>query len=57
MLKLLKDFSVKKAHNTQVHLSKKLVLEDKLLQKMRTVDGVDVSYVGNVGIGAVTVFN
>ena len=57
MLKLLKNFSVKKAHNTQVHLSKKLVLEDKLLQKMRTVGGVDVSYFGNVGIGAVTVFN
>jgi len=53
--KLNKNFSVKKAHNTQVCLSKKLILEDRLPKKIRTVGGVDVSYVGNVGIGAVTV--
>ena len=53
--KLSKNFSVKKAHNTQVCLSKKLILEDRLPQKIRTVGGVDVSYVGNIGIGAVTV--
>jgi deoxyribonuclease V len=54
-LKLSKNFSVKKAHNTQVCLSKKLSLKDKLPQKIRTVGGVDVSYVGGMGIGAVTV--
>jgi deoxyribonuclease V len=54
-LKLSKNFSVKKAHNTQVCLSKKLILKDKLPQKIRTVGGVDVSYVGGMGIGAVTV--
>jgi deoxyribonuclease V len=55
--KLPKNFSVKKAHNTQGYLSKKLILEDKLPQKIRTVGGVDVSYVGNIGIGVVTVLN
>jgi deoxyribonuclease V len=55
--KLSKNFSVKKAHNTQICLSKKLILEDRLPQKIRTVGGVDVSYIGNLGIGAVTVFD
>jgi deoxyribonuclease V len=55
--KLSKNFSVKKAHNTQICLSKKLILEDRLPQKIRTVGGVDVSYIGNVGIGAATVFD
>jgi deoxyinosine 3'endonuclease (endonuclease V) len=57
VIKLSKNFSVKKAHNTQVCLSKNLILEDKLPTKIRTVGGVDVSYVGNVGIGAVTVLD
>ncbi len=57
MPKLSKNFSVKKAHNTQVCLSKKLILEDRLPQKIRTVGGVDVSYVGSIGIGAVTVLD
>ncbi len=57
MPKLSKNFSVKKAHNTQVCLSKKLILEDRLPQKIRTVGGVDVSYVGSIGIGAITVLD
>jgi deoxyribonuclease V len=55
--KLTRNFSVKKAHETQVCLSKKLILEDRLPHKIRTVAGVDVSYVGNMGIGAVTVLD
>ena len=55
--KLTKNFSVKKAHNTQVCLSKKLILQDRLPQRIRTVGGVDVSYVGTVGVGAVTVLD
>ena len=55
MLKLTKNFSVKKAHNTQVCISKKLILEDRIPQRIRTVGGVDVSYVGGIGIGAATV--
>ncbi len=57
MPKLSKNFSVKKAHQTQVCLSKRLILEDRLPQKISTVAGVDVSYVGTVGIGAVTVLD
>jgi deoxyribonuclease V len=53
--KLSKNFSVKTAHNAQLCLSKKLILEDRLPQKIRTVGGVDVHYVGSLGIGAVGV--
>jgi deoxyribonuclease V len=52
-----KNFSVKKAHNTQVCLSKKPILKDRLPQKIRTIGGVDVSYVGNISIGAITVLD
>jgi deoxyribonuclease V len=38
-------------------LAKKIILADMLPRKIRTVGGVDVSYVGNVGIGVVTVMN
>jgi deoxyribonuclease V len=55
--KLSKNFSVKKAHNTQVCISRKLILEDMLPQKIRTVGGVDVSYFDSKGIGAVTVLD
>lgn len=51
------NFSVKKAHEIQVCLSKKIIREDRLPEKLRTVGGVDVSYVGNMGIGAVTVLD
>ena len=57
MPKLSKNFSVKKAHNTQICISKKLILKDKLPQKIRTVGGVDVSYVGKISIGAITVLD
>lgn len=55
--KLMKNFSVKKAHQTQLCLSKKLILEDRLPQKIKTVAGVDVSYVGNTGVGAIAVLD
>jgi len=55
--KLMKSFSVKKAHKTQLCLSQKVILKDKLPAKIRTIAGVDVSYVGNIGIGAVTVLD
>lgn len=57
MPKLFKSFSVKKAHNTQVCLSKKLILEDRFPKKIRTVGGIDVAYVGSIGVGAVTVLD
>ncbi len=53
--KLNKNFSIKKARQTQTCLSQKIIKEDRLPQKIRTVGGVDVSYVGNLGVGAITV--
>jgi deoxyribonuclease V len=55
--KLNKNFSIKKAHETQTCLSQKTIKEDRLPQKIRTVGGIDVSYVGNLGIGAITILD
>jgi deoxyribonuclease V len=55
--KLENNFSVKKAHAAQTCLAKKAILADKLPKKIQTVGGVDVSYMGDMGIGAVTVLN
>jgi deoxyribonuclease V len=57
LVKLTKNFSVKKAHAAQTCLSKKVILTDKLPGKFLTVGGVDVSYIGDIGIGVVTVLN
>jgi deoxyribonuclease V len=56
-LKLNKNFSLKKARKTQLGLSKKVILEDKLPPKIRTVAGVDVSYSGQLDVGAVVVLD
>jgi len=55
--KLPKNFSVKKAHNIQLYLSKRVIHEDHLPRKIRMVGGVDVSYVDNLGFGAVVVLD
>lgn len=57
MPKLPKDFSVKKAHAAQVCLSKKIIQQDQLPPKICTVGGVDVSYLGELGIGVVAVLD
>ncbi|HMK95405.1 MAG TPA: endonuclease V [Candidatus Limnocylindrales bacterium] len=54
---LMKNLSVEKAHNTQLCLSQKIILEDRLPRQIKTVGGVDVSYVGNLGVGASTVLD
>jgi deoxyribonuclease V len=54
---LIKNFSVEKAHNTQLCLSKKIILEDRLPRRIKTVGGVDVSYAGNIGVGALAVLD
>jgi deoxyribonuclease V len=54
---LMKNFSVKKAHVTQRCLSQKIILKDKLPPKIRTIAGVDVSYVGQIGVGAIVVLD
>jgi len=55
--KLPETFSVKKAHQTQLRLSKLVVHQDPLPKKVRTVAGVDVHYFGDLGIGAVAVLD
>lgn len=55
--KLMASFSVEKAHRMQVCLSKKIIKEDQLPPKISLVAGVDVSYVGDVGVGAVAVLD
>lgn len=51
------NFSVKKAHHTQLCLSKLVIREDRLPAEVRLVAGVDVAYVGDVGIGAAVVLD
>jgi deoxyribonuclease V len=51
------SFSVKKAHKIQLCLSKKIILEDRLPPKIKTVAGVDVSYVGQLGVGSIVVLD
>jgi deoxyribonuclease V len=56
--KRTENFSVKKSPPNTNLLIKKIILDDtRLPQKIRTIGGVDVSYVGNMGIGAVAVLD
>ncbi len=57
MPKLSANFSVKKAHDTQLRLSKLVIRQDRLPKEIRSVGGVDVSYVDDVGVGSVTVID
>lgn len=50
-------FSVKKARNAQRLLSQKIISEDRLPQRIKTVAGVDVSYFDGKGIGCVAVLD
>jgi deoxyribonuclease V len=51
------SFSVEKAHKTQLQLSKNIIFEDKLPEKIRFVAGVDVAYKKGTSIGAVAVLS
>jgi len=53
----MKTFSVAKAHKTQLLLSERVVFEDRLPPKVRTVAGVDVAYFGDSAVGAVAVLD
>ncbi len=57
MPKLSKNFSVKKAHDTQLRLSRLVIHEDRLSREIKTVGGIDVSYIDSLGVGAVTVLD
>jgi len=54
---LEKEFSIKKTHQTQLKLSKRIIFEDRLPEKIETVAGVDVAYTENLSIGATAVLN
>lgn len=56
-IKIKPTFSVEKAHRTQLQLSKQIVFEDKLPEKIRLVAGVDVAYIKETSIGAVAVLD
>jgi deoxyribonuclease V len=50
-------FSIKKAHETQLRLSKQIIFEDILPEKIRFIAGVDVAYAREMSIGAVAVLD
>ncbi|MEM3695280.1 MAG: endonuclease V [Candidatus Bathyarchaeia archaeon] len=52
-----RNFSVEKAHETQVCLSGRIIFEDKLPRKICYVAGVDVAYAKNLSVGAVAVLD
>jgi deoxyribonuclease V len=51
------NFSIEKAHETQLRLSAQIVLKDMLPKKIRLVAGVDVAYAKNLSISAVAVLD
>lgn len=55
--KPIANFSIEKAHRTQHYLSKKIISEDRLPAKIKTIAGVDVSYVADTGIGALAILD
>ncbi|MEA2090167.1 MAG: deoxyribonuclease V [Thermoproteota archaeon] len=50
-------FSVEKAHAMQLQLSERVICKDVLPEAIRYVAGVDISYTGDVSIGAVAVLD
>jgi deoxyribonuclease V len=55
--KLNPKFSVKKAHEMQRRLSKKIIFEDTLPEAVDYVAGVDIAYLEGTSVGAVAVLN
>jgi deoxyribonuclease V len=51
------SFSVKKAHEVQLQLSKHIIFEDVSPKKIRFVAGVDVAYTKKMSIGAAVVLD
>jgi deoxyribonuclease V len=50
-------FSIKKGHEIQQRLSKRLVFEDRLPERIKFIAGVDVAYHKDVSISAVAVLD
>src|SRR3989304_6592748 len=51
------EFSIKKAHDAQLRLSKRIIFDDKLPRRIKYVAGVDVAYSDDFSIGAVVVLD
>jgi deoxyribonuclease V len=51
------NFSVSKAHKTQLGLSQKIIAEDRLPEKVNRIAGVDVAYTDELAIGAAAVLD
>lgn len=51
------NFSVLKAHETQLRLSHKIISEDRLPRRIKCVAGVDVAYIDELAIGGVVVLD
>lgn len=49
--------SVERAHKTQVRLSKQIIFEDRLPEKIKFVAGVDAAYVKGISIGAAAILD
>lgn len=54
---LKSGFSVEKAHKAQLFLSKFIIFEDKLPNKICHIAGVDTAYIGDLAISAVVVLD
>jgi deoxyribonuclease V len=50
-------FSIEKAHQAQIALSRKIVFENRIPREIKHIAGVDVAYVNGFSIAAVTVLN
>lgn len=53
----LSKFSIPKAHKAQAYLSKKIIPEDRLPEKINFIAGVDVAYAGETAVSAVAVLD
>ncbi|MEM4733403.1 MAG: endonuclease V [Candidatus Bathyarchaeia archaeon] len=54
---VIHNFSVSRAHATQLRLAAKIVKKDKLPNKINSVAGVDVAYASGLAVGAVAVLD
>ncbi|MCW4008484.1 MAG: endonuclease V [Candidatus Bathyarchaeota archaeon] len=54
---VIHNFSVSRAHATQLRLAAQIVQEDKLPNKINFVAGVDVAYASGLAVGAVAVLD
>jgi deoxyribonuclease V len=54
---VIRKFSISRAHKLQTCLSKKIILEDSLPEKINLIAGVDVAYAGELAVGAVAVLD